>query len=160
VYPVPTQTEATILQYTKPANTDHWSFPATTGITPQIILSEGLQTMTGMTQQTTYPITPQATNYAVISQATPKLLLIFSMFVTCNLCDSIYNTYKTILSQVPITVNYGSIIKVDSTTNASLPIRAGKYNTVTIELLDQNYKHLELNDTDFSLVLLIERPIK
>lgn len=159
IYPVPTSAEATTLQYTKPLNTNHWSFP-TNATTPQIILSEGLQTLSGMTEITTYPPVDMSSDYSILAKSPPKLLPIYSMYITCNLCDSIYNNYKTILEQVPIDAKYGSAIKVDPKTHANLPIRPGKYNTVEIELIDQNYSHIELNDFDFSLVLLIERPIK
>ena len=156
-YAVPTSSQASTLGYSKPSSA--WSYP-TIATTPQITFSTGLLEMLGMTVNTTFPPAQLSTDYTYLSDTYPKLLKIFAMFIACNMCDSKLNIHPRILTQIPISVKYGSLINVSNTMLSQLPIRSGQYDSVRIELLDQDYNPLELNDPEFSLVLLIEKKLK
>lgn len=154
IFAVPTSTEANDLGYTKPTN--NWSYPATPK-TPIITFSAGLLKTLGMSQT---PSSMLDDDYTQLSDKNPRLLPAFSILITCNFCDSKLNLNPKLLDQIPIDTKFSSLISYTPSVLAQLPIRQGHYDRVRIELLDQFYQPLEMNDDDFSLTLLIEKTIK
>lgn len=151
---VPTSSQANSLGYSLPSGVN-WSFPNTPK-TPQLVLSSGLQTLLGFNKQTTFPTTPQTTNQTFLSTTYPIISPVFCYIFTTNLLNSRYNAVPTVLYQLPLTASYGSLITVTNQAEQKLSIRDGTYSFVEIQLWDQFYNLLDLQDPELVLALIIE----
>jgi hypothetical protein len=155
VLPIPTQAEATQLNYSLPVNAD-WDWP-TTAETPQIILCPGLGKILGFKSNLTLPPTIQNDNYQVISDVTPTLSPVDAYIITCNLINSRLSAYPDVLDQVPLSgAEFGKQLSVKNTMLTQLDIYPGTYNEVVLRFFDQNYNILRIRDNVVGIVLIID----
>lgn len=133
-----------------------WVLPSA-NTSPQLSISSGLGKILGFTSQLSFPAQlPTSTNTSFLSEIYPRLSPVFTYLLTCNLLSSSYNNVPTIFAQIPITASFGSLITSSSVQFQEVNIRDGIYNEISIQLWDQEYKALKINDPDLSLVLVIE----
>lgn len=154
MYYIPTSTEATTLQYSIPAGAS-WTFPLSNQ-TPQLNISVGLGKILGMTEQLNFPQVIQPSNYSKLSDTYPRLSPVFTYLLTCNLLSSAYNPVPTIFAQIPITASFGAMITKESGQFQEINIRESTYNEIMIQLWDQEYNPLKINDPDMSLVMVLD----
>jgi hypothetical protein len=114
----------------------------------------------GMTSNSTFPVVPSDEDETFLSDTNPRLLPVFVFHVACNMVDNKLNRHPRLLHSVAIDEKYGSLINYKPLMMTLLPIRNGQYDRVRIELLDNDYTPLEINDPDFSLTLLLEKTVK
>ena len=154
-YYIPTTANATTLGYTKPSGAS-WSYPGT-NTTPRVTLSAGLKVLMGFSDTTfVYPVSTQATNYVKISDLYPVLSPIFNYIMTCNLCESKFNNVPNILCQIPINAGFGDLISLNNSQAQLIQINDGNYGEIVIQLWDQNYNVLQMQDPELILTLLID----
>ena len=155
VYYVPNTVNSANLGYTKPSQAT-WTNP-TVNTTPRVVLCAGLKTLLGFSDdQAFYPLTTQSTNYTKISDLYPILSPIFNYIMTCNLCDSKFNNVPDILCQIPINEKFGNLISMNNSQSQQINIRDGNYNNIIIQLWDQNYNMLQMQDPELIVTLLID----
>ena len=156
LYYIPTSTQANDpkLAYSKPSSAT-WNFP-TNATTPQITLSTGLGRILGMTAQLIFPLNPSTTNQSFLSDTYPRLSPVFTYLITCNLLSSAYNSVPTIFAQIPITASFGALITKESGQFQEIDIREGNYSEIMIQLWDQEYNPLKINDPDMSIVMVLD----
>jgi len=154
---IPTSSSATSLGYTIPSGAT-WTWP-TSPTTPQLILSTGLQSIFGFQNgQSIFPTTVQSTNQQFLSTALPILSPVYTYIVTCNLLNSNYSNVPNLFCQVPINVAYGSLIQFTNAQQQQIDIHQGVYNTISIQLYDQNLNPLIFKDYELTLTIIIEIP--
>jgi len=155
---VPTAVQASSLGYTLPTGAT-WTFPASP-ITPQFIISQGLQSILGFQGgQSIFPLTPQSTNQSFLSTSLPIISPVYCYILTCNLVENKFNNVPTLFAQIPINVQYGGLINFISPSLAQIDIREGFYSEIQIQLFDQNYNNLQFRDFELTLVLLIDEEL-
>ena len=152
LYTIPTSVRASQLSYVKPANAS-WDFP-TVSTTPQLTLSEGLGKILGMKQQIVFNSSTDDKSY--LSDTYPRLSPVFTYLLTCNLLSSAYNSVPTIFAQIPITASFGALITKETGQFQEINIREGNYSEIIIQLWDQEYNPLKINDPDMSIVMILE----
>jgi hypothetical protein len=151
---VPVGSEATALGYTIPNSA--WSFP-TNPVTPQLILSSGLQSIFGFQGgQSTFPLTAQPENQQFTSTSLAILSPTYCIILTSNLINSNFSNVPTLLSQVPIDVSFQSLIKYDASSNNSIPISKSKFGSIVIHLWNQDMMPLQFKDYEIAITLAIE----
>lgn len=152
-YALLTNAQATALGYTAPAG---WPGYVTANITPQIIINaNAFRDIIGFNAGT-YPSPTQATNYSKISDYTPQVSPTQSVLISCSLVNNPYALPSNIVySFSPTGTDYGSLIQPNLTQFIWNSIQSGYYNSFRIQFLDQNYKALQLQDTNLVLVLSI-----
>lgn len=154
-YYIPTSANASLLGYTKPGSAS-WSYPSSNE-TPTISFCSGLLTLLGFKDGLiSYPSVAQATNYTKVSDTYPVLSPIFNYIITCNLVESKFNNVPNILCQVPINASFGNLISLNNSQSQQINVRKGTYNEIVIQLWDQNYDILRMNDPEMILTLLID----
>lgn len=157
IFYVPNSANATTLGWVVPELAT-WTLPIN-NTTPQIWFNAGLRKIMGFSDDIYYPQTISSKNEVVFSNIVAKLLQVFNIVICCNFCDNRMNSYDSrILAQIPIKSFFGNLITVEKNSQWKFPIRPGLINECVITLLDQDYRPLKINDTDFSLSLVIEKP--
>ena len=154
VYYVPTSANATILGWILPTGAT-WSLPSV-NTCPQIQFNAGLNVIMGLSQVQYYPVNTTSGNQTILSDTIPKLLQVFNILVACSLVYNPLNQNDSrIIGQIPILTSFGSLITINKNIFSQFKIRDGIQNQIIIQLLDNNYNILPINDTDFSISLLI-----
>lgn len=156
-YPIPTSNEATNNGWTQP-NGATWNFP-NTATTPQISVSNDFGILLGFNAQT-YPITPLNANQQYLSNFSPTISPISSIFLNCNLISSPYSNPSNLLGNTAITSSFGDLIQMKNNTPIYLSIVSASYNQIEINLLDQNFTKLEVRDKEIVIVLVIKEKFK
>ena len=148
-YAVPTSLPA---GYVQPAS---WLGYPTTASTPQLIVpSNNFGTIIGFLPGT-YPAVIQATNYSAISNTTPNGSPVNSIIVQNSLVNNAIATPSNILDSMPITASYGSNINYSPNFEKFVKIKKGKYQNMTLTLLDQNLNRLVALDANVLFTLLV-----
>jgi hypothetical protein len=151
---VPRSAEASTLGYTIPNSA--YTFPADP-VTPQLILSAGLQSIFGFQNgQTTFPLTPSDENEQFTSTSLAILSPTYCIVITSNLINSNFSNVPTLLGQVPIDVSIGSLIKYEAASNNSVPISNSKFGSIIIHLYNQDMSPLQFVDYEITITLAIE----
>jgi hypothetical protein len=142
-----------------------WSLP-TINTTPQLILSAGLQIFTGFPNQNTFPLTQLTFNntnariQTFSSTTAPKLQQVSNYLLSCNLIENeLASVVPTIIHQIPLTSTFGSLIKEENISEARLSVKKGFYRDIQIELFDDDFNLLDLNDPDIVISLIIEQEV-
>ena len=155
-YILPDTTEAGVLGYTKPAGAS-WSFHASADATPQLIIdTDAFGSLFGM-EAGTFPATPQTTSQYIASTVTPQISPVNSLILTCNLIQSELSNPSNIFYSMPLNSAYGSLMSTANTTKSDLPIFEGSYKNIVIEVLDQLYNRVKLNDFEVLIKLRLIR---
>jgi hypothetical protein len=152
-YYLPTSANATTLGYTKPSGAT-WSFP-TSNSCPQIKISKGFGALLGLLENT-YPLSAStATNQQFLSTTTPVISPIDSYILTCNLINSPYSIPSNVFFTIPLNGSLGTLITVNPSQIVFNNIAPNVYNTITVQLYDQLFNALTLNDKEMTLTLAI-----
>ena len=157
-YALPTAAQAAALGYTAPVG---WPGYVTVNITPQIIIpSTDIRNILGFNAGT-YPTPTQATNYSKISDFTPQVSPVQSVLIACSLVNNPYAYPSNIIySFAPIGTSYGSLIQPQMSNFIWNEITSGQKQDFYIQFLDQNYKSLQIVDTNLVVVLSIRHKNK
>ena len=148
-YPVPTVLPA---GYSQPAN--FAGYPAVPS-TPQFIIpSTSIQTLLGFTQGS-YPPAIQSTAYSALSQTTPQISPITSVYMFCNLVRNNLSRPNSILYNFSANTTFGSQIQIVPPYLISIPIQQGTYPEVRVSFVDQNYNAIAIGDPNVSILLAI-----
>lgn len=157
LYVVPTSSVATTLGYTKPSGSS-WSFP-TTATTPQITFGTPFGLLIGYTAQT-LPATVQTTNQSYLSSLSPEINPTNSIIMTCNLIHDKYTNPPNVLYSMPITSSIGNINAVQIGSVVYNSVSQNSYSYVEINLLDQKYNPITLQDNEIIIQLSLIEPDK
>lgn len=157
--PIPSLSSATADGITKPTNAT-WSFP-TTPKQPQITFCEGLKTLLGLTQMSTYGSLSNTTQSIYYSESTPVVSTVDSYIVTCNmLFNKLSTSHGTVLHSIPLGgSSFGE--QIDDVSNYGLNylnIVPNRYNSIVIEVLDQSFNAVKLLDTEINMMISIQYP--
>ena len=152
LYPIPTELQATALNYIKPGN--NWAFPLNT-ITPQVnILSQQFGNLIGFTFGL-YPLISQATTQSFLSSTTPIISPVNSYVITCNLLNSKFSIPNTTFYSLPLSGSLGSLITSNISSIVYNAINPQPYNELVLTFFDQYFNPLILRDFDCTITLAI-----
>jgi len=162
-YNLPTSTEASDLNYTKPSNSS-WSFPESEEITnPTITIlddssNEKFQNIIAF-KSGTYPsdtysgsVQTDASN----TEKAPQVSPISTISVLCNLCKNDISHPNTILYAFAPSGAFGEQIKLSVPELVYTTLQDGSTNTLKISLTDQDYKPIYIQDEQIVIVLSIK----
>ena len=98
--------------------------------------------------------------YNILSSKTPELMPSSSYILKCSLVNNEMNLDKTVLSvfTIPNNTGVGDLISNDGTPIYNL-IQPGKYKRFTLEILDQQYRRLEIRDSNILINLSVIKSI-
>ena len=138
--------------YTQPSN---WLGYPTVASTPQlIILNNSFGQLIGYLPGT-YPAAIQSTNYSTISNTTPNGSPINSLIIQCSLVSNDITMPSNIIDSMSITSSYGSNINYQPAYEKWVKMRKGRYSSMTITLLDQNFNRIISLDPNVLMTLMI-----
>ena len=143
--------------YTAPA-----SFPAypTVSRTPQIVLSTNssqLNSILGFSTGTFPSVT--TASISVLSTVVPVGSAVNSLLMTCNLVNNPVAMPSNILCGIPIDTTFGSNLNYSPSWQQWVKITPGRYSSMTVQFLDQDYNLLTALDTNVLIVLNIRKRI-
>ena len=153
VYFMPSSANATLYGYQKPSGAT-WNFPAS-NLMNKITINSNLKPYFGFSTQTTFGEITPAQNMNYLSDITPTISPVFSIYIGCNLIVSELNQIANLFSQFPISSSYGNLIKIESTIDSQISIKEGIYSDIIITLWDQENNALQFQDNDLTLFLII-----
>ena len=153
VYFMPSSSNATLYGYQKPSGAT-WNFPAS-NLMNKITINSNLKPYFGFSTQTTFGEITPAQNMNYLSDITPTISPVFSIYIGCNLIVSEFNQIANLFSQFPISAAYGNLIKIESTIDSQISIKEGIYSDIIITLWDQENNALQFQDNDLTLFLII-----
>ena len=137
----------------------------------QVILPTGTTTtsfgsLIGYTANT-YPIgsslpvlpsgTISSTNYStnVLGNTVPNLTPVNSLIMTCNLVDNNVSIPSNIMDSFNINNTFGGNITYNSNFQKYVSISSGKYQTMSVNLVDQNGNTIQANDYNILITLIL-----
>ena len=139
--------------YVQPAG---WLGYPTVASTPQLIVNtNSFGLLIGFTAGT-YPTVVQATNYSVISNITPNGSPVNSLIIQCSLVNNNITMPSNIIDSMPITSTYGTNINYQPSYEKWVKLSKGRYASMTITLLDQNYNRLIALDPNLLITFLLK----
>jgi hypothetical protein len=151
IYAMMTSASATP-NYTKGSTS--WDFPSVP-TTPQFIFtsSNNFKSLIGFTSGN-YPQVSSANSAIYLSEITPRMNPVSSIFVKCSLCYNKYSDPDNILHCfTPGDASFGDIIKIEPPTQTFVKIRDQGVYDFTIEFLDQDLKQIDIKDPQMTIVL-------
>lgn len=139
--------------YTAPSG---WPGYPTTTITPQIIITSAFDAIIGFAPGT-FPSATQNTNYSIESTITPQISPLNSIIITCSVANNDYAIPSTIIYSFPALTDatFGSLITVQPSNFAFVPIKDGTYTDISISFVSQDYSPVYIADTNLVMQLLI-----
>ncbi len=153
VYFMPSSTNAALYGYQKvPGAT--WNFPGTNTMV-KIEINSNLKSYFGFSTQTIFGIINPAQNMNYLSDITPTVSPVFSIYIGCNLIVSEFNQIGNLFAQFPISAAYGNLIKIESTIDSQISIKEGIYSEIITSLWTQENDPLVINDNDLTIILII-----
>jgi hypothetical protein len=154
LYALPTASQASTMKYVKPTDA-LWNFPSTAKC-PQITISNALGNLIGQNAGI-YPSSDSvALNQQYLSTKTPKLNIIDSYILTCNLINNKYAIPSDVFFSVPLTGSIGSLISSNPSSVSFNDIATGTYNSIKIRFFSQDFDALLLRDTQCTIMLSIK----
>jgi hypothetical protein len=153
-FALPTPSQASVLGYSIPAGAT-WALP-TSPISPQITICSGLAKLLGFTTLTFPSTYLTAVTQSFLSEISPTISPVNSYLMTLNLINSKYSIPNNIFAAIPLTSKFGDMITQTSSNIVYNDISPGRYQYIQIDILDQNYSKIKLNDTDLVIVLAIQ----
>lgn len=140
--------------WTNPAN----MYLPTNPITPQlVILSNNFGSLLGYTAGS-YPSSPASSNVDFLSNTVVNASPVNSLIFQCNLIENRAVVPSDILDSMPITSSFGTNIVYQPTFPTWLKVKAGRYNLMTLQFVDQNFNVVQARDPNLLLTLLIKFP--
>jgi len=153
---LPDVTEAGTLGYTKPVGAS-WSFHASADATPQVIIpSAAFGELFGFAAAT-YPATPQTISQYIGSTITPQISPVNSLILTCNLINDELSNPVNVFYSMPLNSEFGSLMTSSNAQRSDSMIYEGTYKNIVIEVLDQKYSRVKMNDMEILFKLVIKR---
>ena len=135
-----------------------WLGYPTTATTPQlVILANNFGSLIGYSQGT-YPTAVQTSNYSTLSNITPNGSPVNSLIIQCSLISNNITMPSNIIDSMPITSSYGSNINYQPSYEKWVKLKKGRYASMTITLLDQNFNRLMALDPNVLMTFLIKIP--
>ncbi len=155
--PVPSLTTAGASGVTKPTGAS-WSFQSVAK-QPEITFCEGLKTLMGLTQQSTYGAQSNITQNIYYSASTPIVSTVDSYVITCNMVyNKLASSFGTVLHSIPLGgSSFGE--QIDDTSGYGinyLDIIPNRYSYVELTLLDQNFQSIKLLDTEVNIMITFQ----
>jgi hypothetical protein len=139
--------------YTLPAN--HQGFNAL-AVTPTLALgTNSIGSIIGFASGASYPSTPSATNYNILSTSTPQGSTVNSLVVRCSLVSNNVSVPSDIMDGFAINASFGSNIIYDPTFEKWVTLKDGVYNSLSITFVDQNLNSFSSVDPSVAITLLI-----
>jgi hypothetical protein len=141
-----------------------WGFP-NVAITPQFIINNsGFGDILGFSGSASapgyYPPTGPALNiadYSVLSNITPNASPVNSLIMTLNIVNNPVVMPSNILDSCPINSNFGDNINYSPPFEKWIGLSKGKYATINLTILDQNFNNIAFNDSNVLITLLIRK---
>ena len=137
--------------YTNPNN---MSFP-TISTTPQLVITtNNFGAIIGY-KTGSYPSSVQTSTQSFLSNTNPNGSPINSIIFRCNLVDNNVILPSDILTSMPINGVFGSNLTYSPTFGQFVQVKPGKYSTLNLSLVDQNYNSIVATDPNMIITLLI-----
>jgi hypothetical protein len=156
---VPSLATATASGILKPSSAT-WSFPSSPK-QPEITLCDGLKTLLGLTQQSTYGSQNNTSQTIYYSASTPQVSTVDSYILVCNMIyNRLSSSYGNILHSIPLGSSaFGEqIIDTSSYGINYLNIVPNRYTSIIIEVLDQKNQPVKLLDTEVNIMISFQYP--
>jgi hypothetical protein len=143
--------------YTQPAN--FVGYPTVT-VTPQLVLSSASSQINSILGFATgsFPSVNTA-NISVLSTIVPVGSAVNSLLMTCNLVNNPVAMPSNILCGIPIDTTFGSNLNYAPSWQQWVKITPGRYSSMTVQFLDQDFSPLTALDTNVLIVLNIRKRI-
>ena len=109
-----------------------------------------------------FPVLPggtiSSTNYSVntLGNITPNLTPVNSLILSCNLVDNNISVPSNILDSFNINSAFGGNITYSANFEKLVSLVTGKYQIMTLTLLDQNGNPIQANDPNVLITLIIK----
>ena len=139
-------------------NGRNYGFP-TSGYnyTPQVIISNNnFGSIIGY-KTGTYPNTATQTNYSGLGNITPNATPINSLILLSNLVKNDCSTPPNILDSMSINCSFGNNIVYQPSYEKWVRVHSGTYNSMTFQLVDQNFRAVPANDPNMMISLLLRQ---
>lgn len=137
--------------YTQPSN---WvGYPATTTAPRFVVLNNNFTIYSGFNSGT---YGGGATSSSVLSQRTPVGSNVNSLLISCNLVDNSVGFPSNILDTLQIDSQFGTNINYEPKFQKWVKIKAGTYNSLTIDFRDQNNNQINILDSNVTISLLLK----
>jgi hypothetical protein len=149
--PIPTSLGTGASAYSFPPGAPTWSLP-TTSAGPQLIVPSPSGYNTGTFgsfigfNPGTYPPAPQTTNYNVFSSFVPTVSNVTTIFIISNISQNKITLPQGMLFSFTPIGAFGTTISEQPLTQTTYKKGMGTTDTVTIQLLDQSYYPVQLQD--------------
>ena len=154
-YPMDSATYVVPTNYTVPTSSPVWSVPATSA-NPQFIIPNTLFDNVIGFAAGTYPA---ASNNTVIttssSTLSPQVNPLSSYLVKCNLVNNPYGVPNSLIYSFPPSGSFGQQFVVAPNEYSFIDAQDGFYNTMRIEITDQNDRPTVLLDSNINILMVI-----
>ena len=138
--------------YSKPSGAN-WSFPSVAK-TPLINISTAFGKLIGFSPDT-YPLVSSSASQ-IVSNITPSIHVVNSLILTCNLINNIGLSNPTnVFFSFGVGEDYGNLISINSSQIVYSRVSGDQFQTIEIQVLDQNFNVLTLLDTDVLISLVL-----
>ena len=117
----------------------------------------------GFTTTTSYPPTPlsQITNYSVLSNITPLTTTVNSLVLRCSLVNNGTSNASDIIDAFSIGSSgistFGSNLSFFNNIEKFVSISSGRFNSITVSIVDQNLNEIVILDNNLLISLLIRQ---
>jgi hypothetical protein len=134
-----------------------WPGYPSSPITPQIIVPSAFNSIIGF-DVGTFPVATQNTNYSITSTTTPQISPLNSIIILCSVANNDYAIPSTIIYSFPALTGaqFGSLITIQPSEFAFVPIKDGTYTDFTISFVGQDYSPVYIADSNLVMQLLIK----
>lgn len=156
-FKVPKQTNATILNYTKPTGAT-WNFPTNdkTGKF-EILNNNNFGSLIGF-ESGIYPNTYQTDDQTFLSSFTPQIAVVNSIILCCNLINTSMAIPSNVLSSIPINKGFGQMLINEFDNPTPINICPNTYSTLEITLFDQTAdKTINILDKELLVRIVISK---
>lgn len=162
-YNVPTQTEASNSNYTRPSSAT-WSFPTAGGVfNPSITIlnddnNKNFKNIIAF-EAGTYPVDTTINIVETFESNTgnaPQVSPISTISVLCNLAKNDVASPNTIIYSFAPTGSFGNQISLNVPELVYTTLQDGSNNTLEITLTDQNYNPITIQDEQIVMLLSIK----
>ena len=152
-YYIPNNCNATALRYSQPT-TPGWTYP-TTNTCPTLTISAEFGALIGLAAGI---YGAGSVNNRNLSTITPNISPINSYVFCCNLLNNPYSVpLPNIFYTVPLSAPFGSIVEDKQPALVWNDISASTYQTIELQLFDQSFNNLIINDYDFTITLALSK---
>eukprot|EP01039_Chlorochromonas_danica_P011551 gene11551-12932_t len=104
----------------------------------------------------TYPATSQTSNQSFTSNMVPDGSPVNALIMRCNLIDNNVVMPSDIMDSIPISnVTFGTNLAYEPSFPKWVKMKAGKYSSMTVQLVDQNLNAIVAKDPNVCITLLL-----